>query len=97
MSNKPFDEAERAKLALNDIDPVDKQLVMDAVRRGISRREMLTMLGAAGMTAASAGSLFTSAGEALAAMPKKGGKVRVALDLHGPVRCPRPATFHLEY
>ena len=93
MSNKPFDEAERAKLALNDIDPVDKQLVMDAVRRGISRREMLTMLGAAGMTAASAGSLFTSAGEALAAMPKKGGKVRVALDLHGPSDALDPQLF----
>ena len=74
----------RDELGLNDIDPGDKQKLMDAVQRGITRREMLTMLGAAGITAASAGNLFTAAGQALAAMPKKGGSVRFASNLHGP-------------
>ncbi len=74
----------RDELGLNDIDPSDRHKLMAAVRRGVTRREMLTMLGAAGITAASAGSLFSAAGQALAATPKKGGSVRFASDLHGP-------------
>ncbi len=83
----------REELSLDDIDPGDKQDLIDAVRRGITRREMMTMLGAAGMTAASAGHLFSSAGEAVAATPKKGGMVRCALDLHGPSDALDPQLF----
>ncbi len=80
MTRKPT----RDELGLNDLDPCDKQDLMEAMRRGISRRQMLTMLAAAGITAASAGNLFSAAGQALAATPKKGGRVRYASDLHGP-------------
>ena len=89
MTKKPT----RDELGLNDIDPGDKKNLIEAVRRGITRREMLTMLGAAGITAASAGNLFTAAGQALAATPKKGGTVRCALDLHGPSDALDPQLF----
>ena len=93
MRKKSSNDVERTKLALDDLDTGDKQRVMDALRRGISRREMLTLLGAAGVTAASAGSIFTKAGEAWAAMPKKGGRARFASDLHGPSDTLDPQLF----
>ncbi len=89
MANKTT----RDQLSLNDIDPSDKRNIVEAVRRGITRREMLTMLGAAGITAASAGHLFSAAGEVLAATPKKGGSLRYASDLHGPSDTLDPQLF----
>ena len=89
MTKKPT----RDELGLNDIDPGDKKNLIEAVRRGITRREMLTMLGAAGITAASAGNLFTAAGQVLAATPKKGGRARYASDLHGPSDTLDPQLF----
>ena len=61
----------RDELSLSDIDLGDKQKLVEAVRRGINRREMLSLLGAAGITAASGVNLFSEAGEVLAATPKK--------------------------
>ncbi|HJP45407.1 MAG TPA: hypothetical protein QGH18_05305, partial [Arenicellales bacterium] len=49
----------------------------------VSRREFLAAMGALGVTAATAGSLLTSA-SALAATPNRGGTVIVASNLHGP-------------
>lgn len=86
-------KATHDELGLNDIDPSDKQTIVEAVRRGITRREMLTILGAAGITAASAGSLFTAAGQALAATPTKGGRARYSSDLHGPSDSLDPQLF----
>lgn len=89
MTNKETRDA----LGLNDIDRSDKRDLIEAVRRGISRREMLTMLGAAGITAVSAGNLFSAAGQVLAATAKKGGKVKFASDLHGPSDTLDPQLF----
>ena len=80
-------------LALKDLDQTDRERLVAAVGRGLSRRDMLTVLGAAGVTAASAGHLFTAAGEAYAATPKKGGSVRFASDLHGPSDTLDPQLF----
>ena len=49
----------------------------------INRREFLAAMGALGVTAATAGSLLTSA-SALAATPTRGGSVVFASNLHGP-------------
>ncbi|MDH2432695.1 ABC transporter substrate-binding protein [Pokkaliibacter sp. MBI-7] len=57
--------------------------VFEAMHRGVSRRDALRMLGAAGVMAAGAGSLFGSssvlaAGESTAPVGKRGGSIRVA-------------------
>ena len=70
---------------LNEIlRPADASVIEDAIRRGATRRELLGMLMAAGMTAAVGGSVITAAGRAVAATPKKGGAVRFAWAQHGP-------------
>ena len=80
-------------LQLKDLDQTDREEVVAAVNRGITRRDMLTVLGAAGVTAASAGHLFSAAGEVVAATPKRGGTVRMASDLHGPSDTLDPQLF----
>ncbi|PPC74030.1 ABC transporter substrate-binding protein [Pokkaliibacter plantistimulans] len=57
--------------------------VFEAMHRGVSRRDALRMLGAAGVMAAGAGSLFGSssvlaAGESTSPVGKRGGSIRVA-------------------
>ncbi|MBR0657643.1 ABC transporter substrate-binding protein [Neoroseomonas oryzicola] len=56
----------------------DEARVLDAVRRGASRREMLAMLGAGGMAAATAGGILGAAGQAVAQEPRRGGRIRVS-------------------
>ncbi|MEM7426520.1 MAG: ABC transporter substrate-binding protein [Pseudomonadota bacterium] len=62
----------------------DKEGLQRAIKKGATRREAIQMMVAAGMTAAAAGSIVTTATEALAMTPKKGGKLRVGTALHGP-------------
>lgn len=70
---------------LNEIlRPADASVIENAIRRGATRRELLGMLMAAGMTAAVGGSVITAAKRAVAATPKKGGDVRFAWAQHGP-------------
>jgi peptide/nickel transport system substrate-binding protein len=52
--------------------------MLDALKRGASRRDVLAMLMAAGMQATLAGGLSTLALSAHAATPKRGGRIRVA-------------------
>ena len=47
--------------------------------RGVTRRDALRTLVAGGMLATTAGGLLTHTGTALAATPKKGGRIRVAV------------------
>ena len=49
----------------------------------LNRRDFLTVMGALGLSATTAGGLLTSA-SALAATPRKGGSVRMASNIHGP-------------
>ena len=67
-----------------DLDPADRALVEKAVRKGYSRREILKLMMATGVTAATANHLFSTGGAALAATPKKGGSIRMSSNLHGP-------------
>src|SRR5438105_4325846 len=60
------------------IGPHESVRLMNALSSGISRRDMLKMLTAAGMKAAMAGGIATLAGNAYAQQPRKGGKIRVA-------------------
>ena len=63
---------------------VDKSFVIDALNKGATRRQVLGWLVAMGASVASAGLVVTSARQAIAATPKKGGKIKFASDLHGP-------------
>ncbi|MFD2250413.1 peptide/nickel transport system substrate-binding protein [Pseudochelatococcus lubricantis] len=56
----------------------DDARVLDAIRRGASRRELLAFLMAGGVSLAAGGAVLGSAGRAHAATPRKGGKVRAA-------------------
>jgi peptide/nickel transport system substrate-binding protein len=56
----------------------DSACVLDALRRGANRRDVMKMLMAGGMQASLAGGLAAAAGAAFAQTPKKGGRIRVA-------------------
>ena len=68
---------ERSKLQ-DLVGPHDSTRMMDALKRGASRRDVLAMLMAGGMQATLAGGLATLALSAHAATPKRGGRIRVA-------------------
>ncbi|MEP7296484.1 MAG: ABC transporter substrate-binding protein [Burkholderiales bacterium] len=68
---------ERTKLQ-DLVGPNDSLRVMDALKRGASRRDVLTMLLAGGMQATVAGGLSTLALSAHAQTPRRGGRIRVA-------------------
>jgi peptide/nickel transport system substrate-binding protein len=56
----------------------DMAAIEAALRQGASRRDLMRWLGAAGMSAATAGLLIGDAGRALAQTPKRGGRIKVA-------------------
>src|SRR3989442_8140102 len=56
----------------------DSVRVLDALKRGANRRDVMKMLMAGGMQATLAGGLAAAAGTAFAQTPKKGGRIRVA-------------------
>ena len=60
------------------VGPQESQRLFGALRRGVTRRDMLKMLVAGGMQATLAGSLATTAMSVHAQTPKRGGKIRVA-------------------
>ncbi|NGO50826.1 ABC transporter substrate-binding protein [Allomesorhizobium camelthorni] len=60
------------------LSPNDASMVENAIRRGATRRELLGMLMAGGMTAAFGGSVIAGATRAYADTPKKGGRIRAA-------------------
>jgi peptide/nickel transport system substrate-binding protein len=60
------------------LTPDDTAQVRSALQRGASRREVLGLLTAAGMSVATAGSILTASTRALADTPKRGGRIRVA-------------------
>ncbi len=66
------------------LSATDRETISAGLRRGATRREVMAWLVASGATIAAAGSIVSSAKTALAATPKKGGKLTFASDLHGP-------------
>ncbi|TFV37350.1 ABC transporter substrate-binding protein [Bradyrhizobium niftali] len=71
MRNK--DEIEKVEMA-----GANTLRLKDAFRRGASRRDVISMLIAAGMSAAAASPIATFAETAYAQAPRRGGKVKVA-------------------
>ena len=69
---------------IESLSAADRETIAIGLRRGATRREVMSWLIASGATIAAAGSIVTSARTALAATPKKGGRVKYATDLHGP-------------
>jgi peptide/nickel transport system substrate-binding protein len=69
---------------IENLSANDRDTITAGLRRGATRREVMSWLVASGATIAIAGSIVTSATKALAATPKKGGKIRYSSDLHGP-------------
>ena len=83
MSNKS-DSKKSETPDLDRLDLGDRESLVKAVKDGMTRREALGFMAASGITATMATQLFTQAGTAVAATPKKGGTVRMASNLHGP-------------
>ena len=69
---------------IEHLSGADRELINTGLQRGATRREVMSWLVASGATIAAAGSIVSSAKTALAATPKKGGKIRFAADAHGP-------------
>jgi peptide/nickel transport system substrate-binding protein len=80
-------------IGFSDLNSSDKDAVLRGIQRGATRREVMTWLGAMGVTAAAAGTVFGGASDAIAATPKRGGQVRFAWDLHGPSDTLDPILF----
>lgn len=62
----------------------DQSRVMQMLQRGASRRAVMGWLMAAGATTAASGAIFSGMSSALAATPKRGGRLIMAADQHGP-------------
>ncbi|TDP72524.1 ABC transporter substrate-binding protein [Roseateles toxinivorans] len=67
-----------SKQLLDLVGPQESTRMMDALKRGATRRDILTMLMAGGMQIGLAGGLAGTALSAHAQTPKRGGKIRVA-------------------
>lgn len=68
----------------DDMTGSEKGLLQSALKRGATRREAMQLMVSAGLSIAAAGSIVTSASDALAATPKKGGTIKAATPIHGP-------------
>ncbi|WP_434051903.1 MAG: ABC transporter substrate-binding protein [Roseibium sp.] len=76
-----------------DLTQADEATVREMIKRGASRREFLAWMIAAGATTAAAGSIFASTKQAIAATPKKGGRLVMAIEAHSPGDTLDPAAF----
>lgn len=77
----------------NDLTQKDKERVEAAVKGGHSRRHVLKLMAATGVTFATAQNLLSTGGTAMAATPKKGGSLVMSSNLHGPDDQLDPALF----
>ncbi len=94
MTKKPEKTAQVGdKIVFGSMPDADKEFVVDALKKGATRRQVMGWLMAMGATIGAAGSIVTSATEAIAATPKKGGKIRMAWDQHGPGDTLDPAGY----
>lgn len=76
-----------------DLDVRDRNTIMSALRSGISRRDAIALLVGSGISVAASTGILSSAGEAIAATPKRGGKIRAAMTQHGPADTLDPTLF----
>ncbi|MBT4932371.1 MAG: ABC transporter substrate-binding protein [Rhodospirillaceae bacterium] len=70
---------DRNQPTYNSLSAADRDIISTGLRRGVTRRQVTNWLVAGGVSLTAAGSIITSASNALAATPKKGGVYRVGL------------------
>ncbi len=75
------------------LSAADRGMIDSMLRKGATRRQVMGWMAAAGASAATAGSVFTGASEALAATPKRGGRLVMAIEAHSPGDTLDPAAF----
>jgi len=78
------DDKSQHELNYRDLTQSDKDLVAKLVKGGFSRREVLKLSMATGVSLIAAEHLLTDGKAVLAATPKRGGSLRMASNLHGP-------------
>ena len=78
---------------LETLSPADRARFLTMVKKGITRRDFMHYMMAAGATAAASGTLFTGVSDVWAATPKRGGRIVFAGDQHGPNDTLDPALF----
>ena len=81
------------KIHFGSMPHVDRDFVVEALKKGATRRQVMGWLMAMGATVAAAGSIVGAATKAIAATPKRGGQLRFAWDLHGPSDTMDPILF----
>lgn len=70
--------------SFQSLGETDRQQLLSMFKKGASRRQVMGWLMAAGASATMAGTIAGGAHKAFAATPKKGGKITIAGDQHGP-------------
>jgi len=75
------------------LDTRDTLQIRQALRRGWSRRDVMKMIMATGVSATAAQQIFSTQQAAHAATPQKGGSVVAAMNVHGPDDTQDPAQF----
>jgi len=78
------EKSTRSELDYRHLTQSDKDLVAKLTKGGFSRREVLKLSMATGVSLVVAEHLLTDGKAVIAATPKKGGSVRMAASLHGP-------------
>lgn len=73
------------------LDRATERAVRGMIEHGASRRDVIGWLGALGIGAAAAGTMFTDRKQAHAATPKRGGRLIMVHDHHGPADTLDPA------
>lgn len=91
MTNNTNRKKISVDIGYRDLDSLDQQKLYSALTRGMTRREAMTMMAAAGISIVAAGSVLTTAIGAVTATPKKGGLLKFATNLHGPADTLDPA------
>ena len=78
---------------MSNLSTSDQQRVLQMLHRGATRRDVMGWLMAAGATATASGAVFGGMSKAFAMTPKKGGKLIMAADQHGPNDTLDPALY----
>ena len=71
-------------ISYHDISRDDQEFIVRALKRGVTRREILSWLVAAGVAITSAGTIIGTAEKVFAAAPKRGGKIKASMNATGP-------------
>ncbi|MEM6312406.1 MAG: ABC transporter substrate-binding protein, partial [Pseudomonadota bacterium] len=76
-----------------DLGYTDRAALTGMLRKGATRRDAMKMLMASGLTVTASGLIVGSAQQAIANTPKRGGRLKMAIDSHGPDDQLDPANY----